>query len=251
MLKQASFILLKSLLLIQLAFFMSCTDNPQTKRTANWLVKAQKLEAKNEIKLLNDLIETKLQEDSSNTNALLYYSKLKIYFGDYQSAFYFINKALREDRYLEEAYFQKGMIYKFNKDTSLAISSYYTVTEIDPENEKAWMEIALLYLYQNNSKALTHLNRALEAGYDSSEVIYAEGWYYQRNQDWQTAEKKYIKGAELKESIPENYYNLGFVQAKQNKLEEAINTLNKGKYHFPNYAKYDTLIKELNQIIQP
>ena len=175
---------------------------------------------------------------------------MQIYFGKYQLAFDYINKALKEDRYLEEGYFQKGMIYKYIGDTSLAISSYYTVTEINPKNATAWMELGLLHVYQHSEKSFLFLDRALEHGYDSAEVYFAKGWFKHQLGQWKNAAKYYEISTQSAPSIPASYYNLGFVNAKMGEFENALNLLNKGKYLFPEYAKFDTLIKDLNQFQQ-
>jgi tetratricopeptide (TPR) repeat protein len=246
--------ILKSLLLAQLAFFISCNSSnnqreaePQTekKNNSDWLIEAQKLESKNKIKPLLELVKHELSIDSNNTDALLYFSKIQIYLGKYQLAFDYINKALKKDRYLEEGYFQKGIIYKYIGDTALAISSYYTVTEINAKNAKAWMELGLLHIHQNSDKSLPFLNRALENGYDSSEVFFAKGWYEQKQEKWKEAKDMYIIATESSPAIPAIFYNLGFVEAKLGHFENAIDILNEGKYRFPAYTKFDTLILEL------
>lgn len=125
--------------------------------------------------------------DPKFEDALLDLAYMNSLLGDFELAIKHINDALRENEYLPRAYYMKGQIYKQTGDTALAVSSYQTVTEIDPENYDAFVALALLYSQRKNDLAIEYFNTALSIKPDNTEALYGKAMFLQESANGDTA----------------------------------------------------------------
>jgi tetratricopeptide (TPR) repeat protein len=136
---------------------------------------------KQQIKEAYDSYKTCLAYDSLNTDCMLKKAGIDIALKDYSTALGHINKALKINEYLPEAYYLKGRLYKDQKDTTLAQSSYATAIEVDPNYYDAYVEIGLLYAAQKSDLAKEYFNSAISLRPRSVEAWYAKAMFLQDN----------------------------------------------------------------------
>ncbi|RYD55808.1 MAG: tetratricopeptide repeat protein [Sphingobacteriales bacterium] len=166
-------------------------------------------------------IQKALSLNPDDPAAHLKMAKMFVYLKDYPKAFSEINVVLRQDVYNAEGYFLKGMIYKDLKDTTKALSSFLTATEVDPEYREAILQLALLHGYKNDPIAFQYYDKAFKM--DTTDVfpIYAKGVYMQDRKQYEKA-KEFYKEAILRDQQYANaYFNMGYILMQQDSFEKA------------------------------
>ncbi len=155
--------------------------------------------------------ERAMEFDPKNTSASLKLAEVNFLLRRYDDAMIAINEALRVNERLAKGYFLKGFIYKETGDTTLAISSFQTAAEVDPEYFEAFMELGNLYAFQRNELALEYFNTALTIQSKSAEALYHKGMFYQQegNLDAALATYRALINADPKGYL--GYYNTGYL----------------------------------------
>jgi tetratricopeptide (TPR) repeat protein len=149
--------------------------------------------------------------DTSRVEALLKLSELKLVQRAYKEAMQLANRALRKEVTNAQGYFLKGWIHKEAGDTALAISSFRTAVEQDPDFYDAYISLGLLHAAKHDALALQYYNTAIELRPNSVEAIYNKGIYCQEHGMDSLALACYDR---IKEVAPSNamaYYNAGYV----------------------------------------
>lgn len=169
---------------------------------------------------------------------LLRAAEMNIHLRQYNKAIEHINNVLRQDDHQAMAYYMKGRIYKEQGDSSLAVSSYQTATEVDPQFYDAFMEAGLLYSEAGSDVSLEFFNSAIEINPRSVEALYAKAYHLQKTGVLDTI--RWGQSQEVYEQImqvdPRNavaHFNYGFIdlEYRQNyntaakSFGEAINLL--------------------------
>jgi len=152
-----------------------------------------------------------LNLDPENIEANLKLSELYMYLKAYPKAIEYANEALRIDSRRSKAYFIKGFVYKESGDTNRAISSFTTVTELDPQNYDAYIQLGILYAAKDNDLALQYYTNALRVRPASEEALYNRGLYYQESGLLEKAEEDYKAIIAKNSNYVDAYYNLGFI----------------------------------------
>jgi tetratricopeptide (TPR) repeat protein len=191
-------------------------------------LKAQKLYADISLSRL-DLETSKyhyeyiLKKDSTNTGALIGLGKIYSALGRPLKAIFFMNEALKEDPYLPEPYFIKGLIYRAdyyarvetdpNKEEQreIALSSFQTAVEQDPNYYSAYIEMGVMYDEVGDSIALEYYNSALDIFPESIEAWYNKGMYYQNRGEVDNALHSYYTLNKIDETWADPYYNIGYI----------------------------------------
>lgn len=168
-------------------------------------------------------LEKAVKIDESNTDALLKLAETDFLLRRYEEALEYTNDALRVNDNLGQGYFIKGFIYKELGDTTLAMSSFQTATEVNPEHYEAYMELGNLSAYQGDPLALEYFNTALGIKPKSAEALYSLGMYLQAGGQYDTALDTYRR---LIDVDPDNflgYYNSGYLYLTEyGKYETAL-----------------------------
>lgn len=158
-----------------------------------------------------ELLEKAAALDTSRVEALLKLSELKLVQRAYKEAMQLANQALRKEVTNAQGYFLKGWIHKEAGDTALAISSFRTAVEQDPDFYDAYISLGLLHASQHDPLALQYYNTAIELRPNSVEALYNKGIYCQEHGLDSLALFCYDR---IKEVAPQNamaYYNAGYV----------------------------------------
>jgi len=137
--------------------------------------------AMNKIAEARTAIEKSLRLDPKSREANAKMGELQYYLKDYGNAFKYLDEALRIDPYYAKAYFIKGLCFKENGDTSLAVSSFRTCIEQDPEYFHAYMQLGDIFAVQNNSLAIDYYANAIRVNGSMVEAYYGLAYFYQEH----------------------------------------------------------------------
>lgn len=159
-----------------------------------------------------------LTRDSSNTGALIGMGKLYALLDNSATALVYLNEALRVNPYLSEPYFMKGMLYRSDfyktgreESWNLAVSSFQTAVEQDPNNYSAYVQLGVMYDQIGDSTALDYYNSALDIFPESIEAWYNKGMFYQNRNKIDEALQCYRTLHEIDSTWADPYYNEGYV----------------------------------------
>jgi tetratricopeptide (TPR) repeat protein len=154
--------------------------------------------------------------DDQHESCLLKKAEIDLLLRNYSLALENINNALRINGLNPMAYYMKGILYKETGDTSLAVSSYITATELDPDFYDAFVQIGLLYAAAKDDLALEYYNSALEISPSSSEALYNKGMFLQETSEkdvsrLQDALAVYRQIESIDSTMAPASYNQGFI----------------------------------------
>lgn len=157
-----------------------------------------------------------LEFNPDHKECLLKKAEIDMLMRNYDEAIVNINNSLRIDEFNPIAYYMKGLLYKEIGDSSLAVSSYRTAVELDPEYYDAYIQIALLYASANSDLAIEYYNSALSIKPNSIEALYNKAMFLQETgkkdeNRYHQAKTIYSKMEELDPSFPSANYNKGFI----------------------------------------
>jgi tetratricopeptide (TPR) repeat protein len=122
-----------------------------------------------------------LQLDPKSREANAKMGELQYYLKDYENAFKYLDEALRIDPYYAKAYFIKGLCFKENGDTGLAISSFRTCIEQDPDYFHAYMQLGDIFSQQHNPIAIDYYTNAINVNGSQVEAYYGLAYFYQEH----------------------------------------------------------------------
>lgn len=155
----------------------------------------------------------------------------------YKESMTTVNDALRIDPNAAHGYFIKGWIHMETQDTAMALSSFRTAAEQDPQDYDAFVVLGKLSAALHDPLAEQYYNSALEVRPRSVEAYYNKGIYLQENGKDSAALACYDR---IKEIDPKNalaWYNSGWVRMEHlNDLEQAKLDFSKAIELETNYA---------------
>lgn len=149
--------------------------------------------------------------DPGGTQARLKLSEMKLLQHRHQEAMTLANEALRIDPRQPRGYFLKGWVHAEAGDTALAISSYQTAVEQDPQFYEAYMSLGLLLASRHDPLAMQYYNTALEIQPRSVEALYDMAMFAQEHGNDSLALRCYDRIKEIEPNYPRAWYNTGFV----------------------------------------
>lgn len=155
--------------------------------------------------------EIALKKKPDYWEAELKLARIDMYLKDFNKAMEHINKSLKINAGIAEAYFMKGEIYEELKDSAKAASSFQTAIEQDPEYYNAYIRLGVLYSGARNPLALEYYNTALEIKPNSMEALYHKAMYCQENDLTTEALLLYDQMLEIKPDFELAYFNKGFI----------------------------------------
>jgi len=174
--------------------------------------------------------------DNEHVDAILQLSLLEAALDNFQLSMEMVNKALKIDPMNPEGYYLKGFLYLDQKDTSLAISSFRTATEVDPDYYKAYILLGNLYASKNHEFARDYYDNALRIRPNSIEALYDKAIYLQGIEKYDEAFPIYDKIIELDSVSYFAYYNRGYMLlTSDSTYSGAIREFEKALVYYPNY----------------
>lgn len=152
-----------------------------------------------------------IRYDESNVEAMIKMSELMYFSGRFDESMKFLDQALRVDKYNADAYFMKGLNFIQKSDTSLAISSWQTAIEQDPDFYNAYYELGGIYALRKDKLAIQYYDNAIRIRPDHLDAYYNKGLFCQENDELNLALETYTKIVELDPNYKNAYYNMGYI----------------------------------------
>lgn len=179
-----------------------------------------------------------IEVDPNNVQAHLKLSELYLLKRLYTEAMAEANTALRIDVRNPRGYFLKGWIHMEAGDTVLAISSYQTAIEQDPDLYDAYIALGILHAAKRDPLALHYYNTATELRPRSVEAWYNKGIYLQELGQDSAAFACYdqIKSIDPKNAVA--WYNTGYILLEhQRRIGEARSQFTRAITLLPTYPQ--------------
>lgn len=167
-------------------------------------------------------LEKALALNPKDKRAHLKLAKMFLYIEEYNKAFAEINTVLRQDVYNAEGYYLKGMVYKNLKDTAMAISSFHTAIQSDPEYREAIIQLGIMYGMKGDPIALQFYDRAFKMDTLNVFPLYARGVFFQDKGSYEQAKDEYRNTIMHDRYYANAYYNMGYIYLQQDSLEKAL-----------------------------
>ncbi len=146
------------------------------------------------------------------------FSELYLFAKDNKKSMSYADLAVRYDPFNARAYYLKGFNFLELGDTAMAISSYQTAVEQDPDFYDAYLELGLLYASMDNDLAIQYYDNALSIRPGEFKVLYSKGLYYQEHELYNEAIQTYFEATKRFPNFKEAYFNLGYVHMYYLKL---------------------------------
>lgn len=170
--------------------------------------------------------------------------------GSYMLALNYLNEAIQKDPQNADIYFYKGTIFKEIGDTTKALSSFQTATELNPKFYNAYVQIGLLLKSKKDKNAEKYFDNAIKVSDKPEDALYAkanllkeEGVRLYDANKFSQADDKLNKAVEqFKKVIEVNYKNVeaymgtGFCYYQMDSLEEAYKYYGMATKIEPGYA---------------
>jgi tetratricopeptide (TPR) repeat protein len=191
-------------------------------------------------RLPNDLFKAQrhfnivLKKQPKNTDALIGLAAAYSQLMDFENSFKYINKALRNNPKLRDAYTLKGSNYlklysgeadpkAKEKYMDLAKSSYETAVQQDPKFFEAYLWLGALYQSEGNKICIEYYTTASQLQPKNTEVLFSLAYAKQLFGEYKSATSIYRKMIQLDTSnaIPLN--QIGVIKRyNENQLDSAI-----------------------------
>lgn len=184
-----------------------------------------------------------LDHDSTYVPAYIGMGKLYALLDNNAAAIAYLNKALMLDPYQTEPYFMKGMIYRSDYLTTgrqeswdLALSSFQTAIEQDPDNYSAYVQLGVMHDQMGDSTAVQYYNSAIDIYPESIEAWYNKGIFYQNRGELEEAFTCYRTLHTIDSTWADPYYNEGYIHLLMTEeLDSAVYYFNKAVELDPGY----------------
>ena len=182
-----------------------------------------------------------LRFDAVNQDCLLKKAGIDIVLENYDLAREHINEALKQNEYNAYAYYLRGRMYKAQRDTATAASSYKTAIEVDPDYYDAYIEVGLLYAAQKNDLAKEYYNSAIDIKPRSIEAWYDKAMFLQetgskRKDKYQEAFACYDTILHIDPGFIAAHFNKGFIWLEYlQKYDSAEVEFSKAITKYPSY----------------
>lgn len=128
---------------------------------------------KKAIKNSEEIVEviSTLEKDYSNTDVFMNLSQCYTQLDNYDSAIYYCERAIEEDKYYEDAYMQKAYILLNNNKSKQALGFLDEAENIFPESKKLYYEKGNIYLALGKvSKAKKYIRKSIKIDPDFEEA---------------------------------------------------------------------------------
>ena len=200
------------------------------------------------------LMDKAITIDSMNTD--LYVKAAELAYidttikGNYLIALSYLNAAILKNPQNADIYFYKGNIFKELKDTTRAISSFQTATELNPKFYNAYVQLGLLLAQKKDKNAQKYLDNAIKVSDKPEDALYAKANILKETglaledakklpqafEKYNEAIETYKKVIEVNYTNVESYMGIGFVYYQMDSVEQAYKYYSLATKIEPTYA---------------
>ncbi len=192
---------------------------------------------KNQTRYTRQALEKAIVLNPDSKEAHMKLAELFLYVEMRQEAINEINEVLKRDKNNPKAYYLKGIIYKESGDTSLAISSFLTTVEQDPNYLLAFEQLGLVFAESGNPRAIDFYETAIKLDPKNSLTRYNLGMYYQSNNLPDEAIQVFKELIQIDPSFANAHYNLGYLAIEEsNDYSAALEHFKSAEIANPSYA---------------
>lgn len=163
---------------------------------------------------------------------LLKLSEFQLILKQYESAYVTIGDILKLEPRNPEAYYMLGLIFKDQGNSTRAIQSMHTVTEIDSDHIDAWITLGQLYSEKGDKLALQCLNNAIAIDSTNIEARHSKAFYLQNNGAEREAIDIYKNIHRIDMQYGDAYLNAGILLLE-------LDSFNQAKEEFHMLSKVD------------
>jgi len=146
-----------------------------------------------------------------NPNFKVKMGELGLYQRNFKKMFNYLDSALYIDPYIAKVYFLKGLGFLSMNDTNLAISSFQTATEQNPDYFEAYLQLAHIFSEKDNPTAIELYKTAIQLDETSVEARYGLAYYLQEHNDVETALNMYKDLTVKVSDYAPAYHNIGYI----------------------------------------
>jgi tetratricopeptide (TPR) repeat protein len=153
-----------------------------------------------------------IEKDPSNAEAYLGMARTYAVENNNLKAFQFVDEALKRNVKLRDAYVLKGLMFRSENKIDLAISSYQTAVEIDPNYYSGFVALGNLFELKQSPLALDFYNTALQIEPRGIDALYGKALILQNNGQIEEAQEIYRKILSIDPDYYFAYYNQGYIK---------------------------------------
>jgi tetratricopeptide (TPR) repeat protein len=167
--------------------------------------------AQNKTRQTKDILERLAIKFPESTETLMKLSELFFIVKQYQKAIETINKALRINENIANAYYLKGSIYRESGDTGKAISSLETAVEQDNNFADAYYDLGVIFASRKNPLAFDYYKNTLRINPNYMDAYYAKAKLLQDLEKYDEAIAEYVSLLNKDKTYNQANYNLGAI----------------------------------------
>jgi tetratricopeptide (TPR) repeat protein len=150
-------------------------------------IKAKAYIGLNKIEMGLPFLERTVELDSLHIDGSLDLAYYYLAGKNYEPSLELINSVIQQNIYLARPYYLKGMWYEQQNITELAISSYQTAIERNPNYYDAYLALGSIFDKLDNPLAIQYFNSALTIWPESIEAWRLKGMSYYDHNDYEEA----------------------------------------------------------------
>lgn len=158
------------------------------------------LQIKNNAENANNAYRLCIQENPDNANCYVKLGQIQQLLNNFDECIQLVDSALMIDKQLPNAYFMKGLTFELRRaknDSTLAISSYQTAIELDPNFYDAYMRLGNLHAGKKDSLAIQYYKSAISLQPERIEAHYNLAIYLQNSERFEDAMNRYNRILEI------------------------------------------------------
>jgi tetratricopeptide (TPR) repeat protein len=153
-----------------------------------------------------------IEKDPGNAEAYLGMARTYAVENNHAKAFQYTDEALKRNMKLRDAYVLKGLMFRTENKVDLAISSYQTAVEIDPNYYSGYVALGNLYEMKQSPLAIDFYNTAIEIDPNGIDALYGKAMIFQNQGKIEEAQVIYRKIVEIEPNYYFAYYNQGYIK---------------------------------------
>jgi len=207
--------------------------------------------AKEMVKAKDEFMKT-LKIDETNIHANVKMAWISLIAGQHESCFVYANNALKQNQYLPEPYYLKGLAYKELGNFKLSVSNFRTATEQDNDYLVGWLQLGYMYDAAEDTLAGAFYENALRVDSNNIDALYAFGMHLQKWNISDEAIEQYQHILRIDNDYHNAFFNIGYVYLEQEKqYDSAIKYYDKvlalNPYNFKGYTNRGLAFERSNR----
>lgn len=153
-----------------------------------------------------------IKKEPKNIRALVGMAMTYTLRQDFDNSFKYINRALKINPRYRNAYVLKGSNYRMLGNTKLAISSYETAVQQDPNFYGGYLMLGALYQYEKDPICIQYYTTATQLQPNNPDCLYALAYAKEIFGQENDAKMIYRKMIRIDSTYYEAYFQLGYIK---------------------------------------